>query len=345
MKNLLGMMMAVLMWTGCLNAQQQARQGLERALAAGAAAYAPSELGMARTAMADGAHERALEHANAAAARATLVRGTVALRQAQQRAEQETFESGRKAEVTEHADLRDQVKRAPLPPGTTQLDAHAVHALVKAGKARVVDVRSAQAFALGHVGGAWRLSALELRHTPLDTGVTWVLYGQHGDDAALKEALDVLHARAVKPVAVLQGGLTAWQHAGLPWAGGQVRQDVAPAGGVDAHALATRLAARERNLVVVDVRGAPAWRAGHLPGAVVVEPQALVAYAQQLPVAAQVVVVASHPDAAQAAARTLQVNSTAQVMVLSGGVEAYVANGHRLLADGQTWSLAMGEVP
>ena len=97
--------------------------------------------------------------------------------------------------------------------------------------------------------------------------------------------------------------------------------------------------------MVVDVRGAPAWRAGHLPGAVVVEQQELMAYAQQLPVTAQVVVVASHPDAAQAAARTLQVNSTARVTVLSGGVEAYVASGHRLLAEGQTWSMAMGEVP
>jgi rhodanese-related sulfurtransferase len=84
--------------------------------------------------------------------------------------------------------------------------------------ARVLDVRSAAEFEHGHIRGAYNVPlhllsehAVEMR-AALDHPV--VLVCQSGQRA--RRAEEVLHAAGLTAVRVLEGGMTAWQHAGLP---------------------------------------------------------------------------------------------------------------------------------
>lgn len=340
-------MVAVL---GCQDAQGRARQAVQRAQEAGAAVYAPTELGRARAALAEADRpgtqrdvllENALEHARAALERAQLVQAQVATRQAGLGATLDVDEGGRRAQMEEHAQQRAQVRRAPLPPDARVTPVQEAAQLVRDGKARLVDVRSAQAFERAHAGGAWRLSPLELRHVAVPPGVTLVLYGQHGDDAVLSDALEVLRQRGVTAV-VLEGGLTAWQQQGRAWAGSTRETRDAPLPVLTARELAARLEKPEERTVVVDARAWEAYAAGHIVRALHISAAGkLDAPWKERPV----VVTAAHQDAAEVAARGLRARGFSNVSVLEGGMEAWVTAGEKLAVQALPWSMAMGEVP
>lgn len=101
----------------------------------------------------------------------------------------------------------------------TTLTAVTLHDLLATDRAaRVLDVRSAAEFELGHIHGAYNVPlhllhehAAEMRSL-LDHPV--VLVCQSGQRA--RRAEEVLRASGLTVMRVLEGGMNAWQQAGLP---------------------------------------------------------------------------------------------------------------------------------
>ncbi|MHB1802558.1 MAG: rhodanese-like domain-containing protein [Actinomycetes bacterium] len=83
---------------------------------------------------------------------------------------------------------------------------------------QVLDVRAAAAYAAGHVPGATSLVSdsadASARLGGLDRNQTYLVYSQTGRRGA--QATTLMHRMGFKHVYVIQGGLAAWQQAGLP---------------------------------------------------------------------------------------------------------------------------------
>ena len=138
-----------------------------------------------------------------------------------------------------------------------------VHAHMERGVA-VLDVRPRQAFAQGHITGAY---GIEVK-APLTTWAGWLI--PFGTPLILVAATDAERQAAVRQlirigfddfVGHLEGGVEAWARAGLPTA--QVQS-------ISAVELRERLN-RGEAMTVLDVRRDDEWEAGHIPGAVHVE--------------------------------------------------------------------------
>ena len=182
---------------------------------------------------------------------------------------------------------------------------HELEAALKGDrKPLVIDVRPAEDFAAGHIPGAvhldlWGLSLVDTDPAPLGAFM-WIvdhLFNLRGVDASTpvvvyEEQSGMRAARAFwfldylghQHVQVLDGGLVAWMHAGLP-----VTRDAAPppkstwTGTPRPEAIATWRDVRERlgrtGTVIVDTRSdgeycgttVRAKRGGAIPGAVHVE--------------------------------------------------------------------------
>lgn len=86
--------------------------------------------------------------------------------------------------------------------------------LINREDAQVLDVRSAKAFATGHLHAAKHIeiAALAERTKELDAKRPVVIVGSEGEAS---RALKVLKAAGLRAYA-LQGSVTAWQQAGLP---------------------------------------------------------------------------------------------------------------------------------
>lgn len=83
---------------------------------------------------------------------------------------------------------------------------------------RVLDVRTAEEFAEGHLPGAvrldWYASDFADRVAELDHDATWVVYCRSGNRSAQATAL--MADQGFTAVNDVDGGIVAWQAAGLP---------------------------------------------------------------------------------------------------------------------------------
>jgi rhodanese-related sulfurtransferase len=86
--------------------------------------------------------------------------------------------------------------------------------LISSGNVQLVDVRTDAEIARGRIGGAISLPLhlLPLRLRELDVQKTTVFYCQMGGRSA--QAAAFATAQGMAGVANLQGGITAWAHAG-----------------------------------------------------------------------------------------------------------------------------------
>ena len=184
----------------------------------------------------------------------------------------------------------------PLP----LLDVAAVRDQVSAGAA-LVDARSIDAFAAGHVPGS-----LSIEHRPvfaswlgwlvdLDRPVVFVLDDTVDRDALARQSLTIGHERLVGELA---GGIDAWHSAGLP---------------VETTAL---LGPAETTGTLLDVRQQPEWDSGHVPGSVHVELAAVAA--ADVP-DGPVTVLCGHGERAMTGASLLARRGRHDVTVLTGG--------------------------
>lgn len=98
------------------------------------------------------------------------------------------------------------------------LDALEFQALVDSPGTVVIDVRTSEEFAAGHLDGALNLDlesgAFEAELAELDREASYALYCRSG--ARSRAALDLMVAAGFERVAHLDGGIDAWTSAGLP---------------------------------------------------------------------------------------------------------------------------------
>lgn len=100
----------------------------------------------------------------------------------------------------------------------TLLTPSAASDLVGDPAVRVLDVRTAEEFAEGHLAGAtqldWYASDFADRVAELDRDATWVVYCRSGNRSAQATAL--MADQGFTAVNDVDGGIVAWQAAGLP---------------------------------------------------------------------------------------------------------------------------------
>ena len=87
------------------------------------------------------------------------------------------------------------------------------------------------------------------------------------------------------------------------------------------------LAARQQELVVLDVRARSEWDAGHIPGAVHIPLTELPDRLQELPAGRPIVVHCQAGGRSAIAASLLRASGVSQVANVTGGFEAWTAAG------------------
>jgi rhodanese-related sulfurtransferase len=98
------------------------------------------------------------------------------------------------------------------------VDAKEADALVKSGKVVILDVRTPEEFKAGHIAGAtninFRASDFEQRLSGLDTNKSYLVHCASGGRST--QALPVFKKLHFSSVTHLDGGIKAWEKAGLP---------------------------------------------------------------------------------------------------------------------------------
>lgn len=191
---------------------------------------------------------------------------------------------------------------------------------------RILDIRTPREFAAGHIPNAFGIPL----ETPLVSWAGWVI----PFNAPLILIADEPSARAqaVRQLlrigyddlrGYLEGGMTAWQEAGLP---------VAQLSVMSVQELAR---AREMNHgpTVLDVRQDAEWRAGHLPDAVHVEGGRLPFIELLLAKEEPLVVHCGHAARSTVAISLLEQRGFQNVRLLDGGFGAWEQAGYPVISD------------
>jgi hydroxyacylglutathione hydrolase len=201
---------------------------------------------------------------------------------------------------------------APLTP----LDVQARH---RGGEA-VVDMRSIYDYALGHIPGVYHV---ELRPA-FASWVGWIV--PFGTPVVLVSDSTEVHEYAVRQLVrigyddlrgYLEGGMEAWQRAGLP---------------LERVPVLTMRQVRERlcrgqPLVVLDVRQAHEWSTGHIPRAELVEAGELPRAEPRLPHDRLIATHCSHGQRAATALSVLERGGFKQLALIKEGVEEWRGAG------------------
>lgn len=102
--------------------------------------------------------------------------------------------------------------------GTRRLGVDAFAALVAAPGTVLLDVRTPEEFATGHLAGArlvnFEAADFDAQLAGLDKGATYAIYCRSGNRSG--QALDRMAAAGFTRVADLSGGISAWTGAGRP---------------------------------------------------------------------------------------------------------------------------------
>lgn len=203
----------------------------------------------------------------------------------------------------------------PEPLSLERLTVDRVRRLLSAGAA-LIDVRPIDDYAAGHVTGSL---SIQLRGA-LATWLGWLVPADtplvvlRNPDQDPLELLGQAAKVGYDPIGELAGGLGAWRSAGLVVS----TTPIAPAS-----ALATT--------VVVDIRQAGEYAAGHVPGALNVELGGLVD--SGLPTG-PLTVMCGHGERAMTAASVLERAGHGEVIVVSGGPADWAAASGRTLETG-----------
>jgi hydroxyacylglutathione hydrolase len=190
----------------------------------------------------------------------------------------------------------------------------------------VVDARSPREFAAGHIPDAYGIPV----GAPLSTWVGWVvpfaapILLVADDPVSREDAVRQLIRIGYDDVhGYLEGGMPAWQAAGLP---------VAQVSFVTVEEL-YRERAEGSGPCVLDVRQDPEWRAGHLAGALHIEGGRLPFAASTLPKDEQIVIHCAHGDRSTVAASILQQRGFNRLGLLDGGFSAWQAAGYSVVQE------------
>jgi glyoxylase-like metal-dependent hydrolase (beta-lactamase superfamily II)/rhodanese-related sulfurtransferase len=177
-----------------------------------------------------------------------------------------------------------------------------------AAGAIVIDVRPFVDFARGHISGALSIAL----RPALASWLGWILSAERPLVFVLSEDQDrrdlveqCLKIGYENLVGELEGGIDAWQAAGLPVSTIGIRQvDEEPQG------------------APLDVRQASEWVSGHIPGAVHLELGSVMALARAIP-AGPLTIYCGHGERAMTAASLLEGQGRGSLAVLDGGFDAW----------------------
>ncbi len=203
-------------------------------------------------------------------------------------------------------------------PGPQALEPEAFATMAKAG-ALGLDVREAADFAAGHVLGSLNLG-LRGQFAPwagalLNEAFAILLVTDEGAGEALTRLARV---GIETVVGHLEGGAEAWQRSGRP---------LATLPQITVSELHDWLAGERRETLVVDVRRAGEWRAGHVPGAVHLPLERVATGADHLPRGRPTAVVCAGGYRSSAAASLLLRAGFDDLYNVVGGTAAWVAAG------------------
>ena len=192
-------------------------------------------------------------------------------------------------------------------PGLSPLTPAGIERHVVAGGV-VVDVRPIRAFAAGHLAGSLSNALRPVFSSwlgwlvPAGRAIAFVLDADQSRDELVRQCLDVGHERLAGE---LTGGIDAWTATGRPV---QTIRVVEP---------------EHMTGVVVDVRQAEEYRAGHVPDAINIE-LAQVGNTTEPPDGA-LTIMCGHGERAMTAASALTARGRARVDVLDGGPDTWSA--------------------
>ena len=196
-----------------------------------------------------------------------------------------------------------------------------IHAHQRGGDA-VVDVRSIFDYARGHIPGVYHV---ELRPA-FASWVGWVV--PFGTPVVLVSDSTEIHEYAVRQLmrigyddlpGYLDGGMPAWQRAGLK---------VACLPVLTMRDVRERFAGQhDEPLVVMDVRQAHEWAAGHIPRAVLVEAGALPRAELQLPRDRLIATHCGHGQRAATALSILERRGFEKLALIAGGIDEWRSVG------------------
>ncbi len=187
----------------------------------------------------------------------------------------------------------------------------------------VLDTRSPQEFAAGHIPASFAIPLT----APLVTWAGWVIpFGTPliliaDQQAEREEAIRQLVRIGYDDLrGYLEGGIPAWEAAGLP---------VARVPRMPVEELARRLE-RVDPPTVIDVRFESEWRAGHIPGALHIEAGRLPAVDLPLPDDRLTIVHCGHADRSTVGISVLERRGYRNLTLLEGGLSAWNAEGYPL---------------
>jgi len=222
-----------------------------------------------------------------------------------------------------YREMRPINQRGPLVlggvPALKPLSPEEVHGHLERGAA-ALDVRPRQAFAQGHIPGAY---SIELG-APLVTWAGWlvpfgaplilVAASARERDGAVRQLIRIGYDNLL---GYLEGGLEAWARAGL-------RLEHVPA--ISAPELRERMR-RGEALVVLDVRQDSEWAAGHIPGAVHIENGRLPWDDLPLPTDRPIAMYCQHGARSMAGLSVLARRGYRQLLLVTGGFAEWEVRG------------------
>ncbi len=205
-------------------------------------------------------------------------------------------------------------------PSLSRLDPGRVRAYQAEGAA-IVDLRPSLEFVAGHIPGA---HGIALR-ADFGTWVGWVVpFGTPivlvtGEDPAQHETAvrQLIRLGYDQLLGYLAGGMAAWRSAGLPVSAWSV---------IKPQRVRERLHDRD-GLVLVDVRQASEWRAGHIPGAVHIEAGQLIQEKPDVPSETPIAVHCGHHDRSVTGLALLERQGFRNLLLMEGGLSAWEAAG------------------
>jgi hydroxyacylglutathione hydrolase len=191
----------------------------------------------------------------------------------------------------------------------------------------ILDTRAPKDFAAGHIPGSY---GIPLR-APLVTWAGWVIpFGTPlilvaDDPSGREEAVRQLIRIGFDDLrGYLEGGLGAWEAAGLPIARIPV---------LSVEELARRSGTPDAP-AVIDVRFAAEWRAGHIPGAIHVEAGQLNEAELPVPEDRLTVIHCQHADRSTVGISLLEQRGLPRLALLKGGFSAWEAAGYEVVRPG-----------
>lgn len=208
---------------------------------------------------------------------------------------------------------------------------------LKTEKAAVtlIDVRDSDQFRRGHIDGAINIPKSQLSTEALPKEGKVILYCGDAHCPLSHAAAKTLMANGVENVGVLYGGIEQWEKSGYPVLPVPVEKD-RPKGDIDADELQDRIH-KTGAIVVVDVRPAGDFAAGHLPGAWSIPLEKLLKSVKTLRKHSEIVVYDRQPQRSKTAVKQLA-EAGVGARALAGGVGAWAMKGFPLEAGSQKGS-------